>query len=265
MISLLPTRAVALQIGSIQVHWYGIMYFLAFVLALVLLPYLQRYRKLTLDRDEWASIVSWGVVGVLVGGRLGFVLFYEPYYYAQHPFEILAVWKGGMSSHGGFVGVILSLFTAAQLKHINVRRLADVAVIPAAIGLAMGRIGNFINQELYGTPTNLPWGINIEGVMGVRHPLQIYDALLCLGIALACYLHLRITKTERAGTTFALFLILYGIMRFFLEFIREQQYPLLHFGAITLTVGQLLTLPLLMMGLLLLIWFYTMEKEEQIS
>src|SRR5262245_54348329 len=112
MISFFPSREVALSIGSFSLHWYGLLYFAAFVVAWYLLPRLQKYRGLNLSSDEWSSILSWAVVGVIVGGRLGFVLFYEPSYYLSHPLEIFAVWKGGMASHGGFIGVALAMFWA---------------------------------------------------------------------------------------------------------------------------------------------------------
>ncbi|MBI1812428.1 prolipoprotein diacylglyceryl transferase [Candidatus Peregrinibacteria bacterium] len=261
MLSLLPSRTVALELFGFSVHWYGVMYLLSFIIAIILLPNLQRERNLHLTRDEWLTIVSHAVIGVILGGRLGYVFFYEPRFFAQHPFQILAVWNGGMSSHGGFIGVALALGFACWKMKISPRRLADLAVVPSAIGLALGRFGNFINQELYGTVTRLPWGIAIPGVDGLRHPLQMYDMLLSLGIAGICYWHLHRVRPVKPGRTFALFLILYGVMRFFLEYIRDQQYPLIDLG-ILLTRGQLLTLPLLFIGILLWMWFREVESDQ---
>ncbi len=254
MFSLFPSRAVALQLFGFSVHWYGLLYLLAFIIALVLLPLLQHYRKLTLARDDWIAILSWGVVGVIVGGRLGYVLFYDPAYFAANPLTIFAVWEGGMSFHGGFLGVAIMLCILAWRKKLPVLSIADIVVVPAAIGLALGRIGNFINQELYGTATTLPWGIAIPGVRGLRHPTPLYEMIGDLLIALCCYLYLRYGQTKINGRSFALFMILYGIDRFLLEYVRAQDYTLTAIGPLLLTRAQLLTIPVLIAGVILWFW-----------
>src|SRR3989344_3387466 len=254
MISFFPSRAVFLEILGFNVHWYGIMYLLAFLLALLLLPRLQKERGLHLSRDQWASIVSISILGVIIGGRLGYVLFYEPLYFLTHPLEIIAVWNGGMSSHGGFLGVCLALMFYCRRHTIDIRLLADIAVVPVAIGLAFGRFGNFINQELYGIITTMPWGIEIPGVEGLRHPTQIYAVLKDLLIAGAAYWHLHAVRPMKPGRTFALFLILYGILRFVVEFLRDQTHPLVDLMVLELSYGQLLTIPLLMVGIALWFW-----------
>lgn len=261
MIEFLPSRAVFVTLFGFSVHWYGILYLLAFLIALALLPSLQLHRKLYLTRDEWASAVAYAVLGVLVGGRLGYVFFYEPFYFAQHPREIFFVWQGGMASHGGFLGTGVALLFFCARSKINIRRFADVITVPAFIGLALGRIGNFINEELYGTVTNLPWGMYFRGVEGLRHPLQLYDAGASVVLAVLCYVHLRFF-TRTPGKTFALFLVLYGIERFLLEYIRDQQYPWIDVGYFSLTRGQLLTIPLLLFGTLLWVWFSQKRQAE---
>ena len=133
-----PSRTIALTIGNFSVHWYGVMYLLGFILALILLPSLQRYRKLFLTRDEWMTILSYAVIGVIAGGRLGYVLFYEPEYFAENPVDIFAVWKGGMSFHGGLIGVALLLTFVCWQKKISVLKVMDTAIVPVAIGLALG-------------------------------------------------------------------------------------------------------------------------------
>ncbi len=247
MIDLFPTREVALQIGSFHIYWYGMMYFSAFIVAWHLLPRLQKYRNITLSSEEWSNILSWAVVGVIVGGRLGFVLFYEPAYYLSHPLEIFAVWKGGMASHGGFIGVSLAMMWALRKRKSDFWKIADIVVIPIAIGLAFGRMGNFINQELYGIPTNLPWGIIVPNSEVLRHPTQIYAVMKDLFIAGVCFLHIRKTSSQQPGQTFALFLMLYGVLRFLNEFLREQS------GGYTwgLSEGQWLTIPLFIVGAVL--------------
>lgn len=250
MIHLFPSRTVALDLFGFSVHWYGIMYMLSFLLALFLIPRLQKYRDLHLTQDDWSRIVGWAVVGVLVGGRLGFVLFYEPAYYLAHPLEIVAVWKGGMASHGGFIGATVAMLWALRGKNVDAMiRVADIVAVPVVLGLGIGRIGNFINQELYGTITMLPWGIAIPGVEGLRHPVQLYEFALCVIIGLVCYWHLR--KTRAAGTTFALFLLLYAVERILIEFLRIHAYPSVAFGLVR---EQMLTIPFLVIGIGIWAW-----------
>lgn len=256
MLHLFPSRTVALELVGMRIHWYGLLYLLGFLIAWWLLPHLQKERKLSLTHDDWAGILSAAVLGVIIGGRLGYVLFYQPDYYLRHPFEIIAVWQGGMSSHGGFIGVVIALLFSLRHRSKDILAIADVVVIPVAIGLALGRVGNFINQELYGTVTALPWGIAIPGVEGLRHPTQIYAVIKDLLIAGLCFWHLRSTaKHFIAGRTFVLFLILYGALRFALEFLREQDQSLI----LSLSRGQLLTVPLCAAGVLL--WRWTQPKR----
>jgi len=253
MFSLFPTRAIAFVIFGFPVHWYGLLYLAAFLLAWFLLPKLQKFRKLNYNADEWSTILSAAVLGVIVGGRLGFVFFYEPQYFLIHPLEIIQVWHGGMSSHGGFIGVTLALLFVMRKRLSELPRFMDVIVVPIGIGLALGRLGNFINQELYGTVTTLPWGIAVPGVEGLRHPTQFYEMATDLLTALLCYWHLR-TSPKHPGETCALFLILYSIFRFSIEFLRVQDYSGIQLGTLMLTRGQILTIPLFLAGLFLLIW-----------
>lgn len=247
MIDFFPSRVIAVEILGFNVHWYGLLYFAGFVIAWVLLPRLQRERELSLSSDEWSRLISWIVVGVIVGGRLGYVLFYDPWYYLSNPLEIFAVWKGGMASHGGFIGVTLAMLWALRKNKHQIFAIADVLVIPVAIGLALGRVGNFINQELYGTVTTLPWGITIPSEETLRHPTQIYAVIKDLFIALVCYLHLK-RRPFIAGRTLALFLMLYGVLRFLVEFVRDQQ-GVYVWGV--LSEGQLLTIPVFIAGVIL--------------
>ncbi len=254
--SLFPSRAVALAIGPISIHWYGIMYLLGFLIGVYLLPRLMRYRKLNLSAAERESFLLYVFFGVLLGGRLGFVFFYGGSFYWSHPAEIFAVWHGGMSSHGGFIGVILATLLFCKRFKINFYALGDVLVIPVAIGLALGRFGNLINGELYGTLTTLPWGMYFPGAEGLRHPTQIYEAVLNLLNAFICYRHLKITglKSFKAGITGSIFLIIYGVSRFIVEIFREQPYGFTTVAGFALSRGQLLTIPLFLLGLGL--WYY---------
>jgi phosphatidylglycerol:prolipoprotein diacylglycerol transferase len=185
---------------------------------------------------------------------LGYVLFYHPSYYAASPLEVFAVWKGGMSSHGGFLGVGIAVILISRLKRIPLLPLLDLLVVPTAIGLALGRFGNFINQELYGIPTTLPWGIAIPGVEELRHPTQIYAIVKDLSIAVICFAHLRRTVSDSPGGTIVLGLLLYGVLRFLLEYLREQDVASLSIGFLSLTRGQLLTLPLIAVAVGIGLW-----------
>ena len=255
MIDFFPSRAIAIEIGSFAIHWYGLLYLLAFLLGYGMVLRLQRYRNIKLSTEEWSSLLSWIILSVIVGGRLGYVLFYEPVYFFSHPIEVFAVWKGGMSSHGGFICVAIALIWVSLRRKIPLLALADILVVPAAIGLALGRVGNFINLELYGEPTSMIWGIAIPGLEELRHPTQIYAVAKNLFIALMCYLLLRKTVgTRRSGSVLAVFLLLYSVLRFLLEYIRVPTHPNIVLVGIELTRGQWLTMPLFAIGVMLLIW-----------
>lgn len=251
MISIFPSRAIALTLGPVSIHWYGLMYLIGFVIGLWLLPRLQKHRHLSLDQKAVESLFIHVFLGVLLGGRLGYVLFYGLPYYLHHPLEIVAVWQGGMASHGGILGVIVALLLFARRWKVSVLALSDTLMAPVAIGLALGRLGNFINQELYGTVTTFPWGMRFPGVDGLRHPTQLYAMAKDLVIAGVTCLHLQKTSGDRRteGMTTALFLVSYGVLRFIVEIFRDQ--PLGYSSVLGFDVsrGQLLTLPVIMLGL----------------
>ncbi len=253
--SFFPSRAIALTFGPLSIHWYGIMYALAFLLGMWLLPRLLRIAKITLRSQDRETLVLWIFLGVLLGGRLGFVLFYGGSYFWDNPGKIIAVWEGGMSSHGGLIGVLLAIMLFSVRKYIDFFRLADVLVIPGAIGLAFGRFGNLINGELYGTVTTLPWGMKFPGAEGIRHPTQIYAILKDIFIASACYFHLvrNADKKIPSGLTAGLFLVLYGVLRFCVEFFRDQPYGYTLILGLELSRGQLLTVPVFCLGCVVLV------------
>ncbi len=251
----LPSRAIALTIGPLAVHWYGVMYALAFLLAFWWLPRLAKMRKLAISGTDIEQLALGLILGVLIGGRLGFVLFYGLQYFIENPLQIFAVWKGGMSSHGGFIGVIIALWIFARSKRVSFLAIADIIVVPAAVGLAFGRMGNFINGELYGIITTVPWGMYFPGVEGLRHPTQLYAIAKDLLIALLCVMHLRRTSQSviRPGETAAFFLILYGIFRFIVEIFRDQPYGFVSMMGWQMSWGQIYTLPIFVVGLVLFV------------
>lgn len=261
MISLFPSRTVALELFGFGIRWYGLLYLAGFAFAWFLLPRLQKLRGLRLSSDDWGGILSAAVLGVILGGRLGYVLFYQSAYYLRHPLEVLMVWKGGMASHGGFIGVTIALLIALRKRFWRERlAIADVCVVPIAIGLALGRIGNVINQELYGTVTHLPWGIAIPGVEGLRHPTALYAVIKDLLIAGLCFWHLWGTARRFIpGHTIALFLMLYGVLRFSVEFFRVPDATLLDLGFMMLTRGQLLTVPVFVVGIV--VWWLSRRAK----
>lgn len=247
--------------GAFIIYWYGFLYIIGFITGWLLLPRLLAYRHIKITHEQRVWLVILVMFGVLAGGRLGHVFLYEPHYFWQHPTEIFALWQGGMSSHGGFVGVGLALWWVAKRWKIPLLALIDVLVVPLAVGLALGRLGNFINQELYGVVTQVPWAISIPGVEGERHPTQLYAVAKDLLIAFICYWQLR--KSRNRGTVTALFLLLYGVGRFFLEYLRVNNYPLIMIGDLAVTRGQFFTVPLILFGFF--VYLYTHQSNSHQS
>ena len=244
-----PSRQVAFEILGLSVHWYGLLYLAAFLLSYVLVFRLQHLRSLSLSKDDISVLLSWAVIGVIVGGRMGYVLFYEFGYFSNHLLEVLYVWNGGMSSHGGFIGVAIALGYGLKKRAVPLLPFLDVITVPIAFGLACGRLGNFINWELYGTVTDVGWAMAIPGVEGLRHPTFFYSFAKDILIAAVCFRHLRLAAA-RPGTTFTIFLILYGVLRFAVEHYREQPYGWFDIGIMSLSRGQLLTVPLIAVGVI---------------
>ncbi len=262
MIDFFPAQNIALRIAGFPIYWYGILYLVAFVTAAVLLPRLQELRKLKLSKGEWNDILTWAVVGVLLGGRLGYVLFYRFADFLQNPILLFDVRSGGMASHGGMIGVALAFAWVMRKRAWSEKlSIADIAVVPVAIGLALGRFGNFLNQELYGTVTTLPWGMEFDGVQGLRHPTQLYAIAKDLSIAALCYWYLRRTMTSFVpGRALALFLMLYGVLRFIVEIFRDQT-GITMWGP--LSEGQVLTVPVFLVGAA--IWYWTVHRSKGCS
>ena len=241
---------VAIAIGPLAVRWYGLMYLIAFLAFMFLGRYRARQNVLNgwLPRDV-DDLLFFGVIGVIVGGRLGEVLFFQPGYYFSHPLEIPAVWKGGMSFHGGFLGVLAAVWYYARKSDRAWLDVTDFIAPLIPLGLAAGRIGNFINGELWGRPADpgLPWAMIFPQVDNLpRHPSQLYQAGL-EGLALFVLLWWFSSKPRARGEVSALFLIGYGTFRFIAEFAREPD-DFLGYLALHLSMGQWLSLPMIVAG-----------------
>ncbi len=256
---------VAIAIGPLAVRWYGLMYLVGFILFLLLGHWRIRNQPWhALTGKDLDDLLFYGALGVVLGGRLGYVLFYMPDYYltAAHFSEILAVWKGGMSFHGGFLGVITAMALFARKKHTGWLVITDFIAPLVPLGLAAGRMGNFINGELWGRPTDLPIGMIFPQVdMQPRHPSQLYEFGL-EGVVLFTVLWLFSRRPRPAGAASGLFLIGYGLARFTVEFAREPD-SFLGYLALHLSMGQWLSLPMIFAGLGLLYWSYRHERRHR--
>lgn len=251
---------IALSIGPLAIHWYGLMYLLAFMLFLTLGRI--RLKQAHIAAAQWKKqdlddMLFYGVLGVIIGGRLGEVLFYHPIYYFSNPSQILAVWKGGMSFHGGFLGVLIAMMVWARKAKRRFGEVMDFIAPLVPLGYAAGRIGNFINAELPGRladPT-LPWAMiwpNIDNLP--RHPSPIYQALID-GVLLFVIVWLYARKPRPVWAVSGLFALLYGCARFFTEYFRVPDYEVDVLG-FSISAGQMLSLPMIVAGLVLLYLAY---------
>ena len=249
---------IAFSLGPLSVRWYGLMYLVGFILFVVLGRLRAREPWRGVSERDVEDLMFWGVFGVILGGRLGYVLFYKPDYYLQHPLEIPMIWKGGMASHGGMLGVVLVMWLFARARAKSFLQLADFVVPLVPLGLAAGRLGNFINGELWGRPADpavWPWAMVFPQAHdgGIpRHPSQLYQFAL-EGLLLFAVLWLLSRRPRRAGTVGAAFLVGYGLLRFVAEFAREPD-DFLGLLALHLSMGQWLSLPMVALGLGLLAW-----------
>lgn len=246
---------VLVQFGPIVIRWYALAYIAGLLLGWQYLRLLVRRPGWSLTPIDVDDLLFYAALGIILGGRLGFVLFYHPSYYLRNPIEILFIWQGGMAFHGGLLGVILALWIFARRRGLPVLELGDAAAAAAPIGLFFGRIANFINAELWGRPTDLPWGVVFPNAGPLpRHPSQLYEALL-EGLVLFVVLFWLARKPRMPvhhGRLGGVFLTGYALARFMVEFVREPDAHLGHllFG---MTMGQLLSLPMLAAGIALLV------------
>src|SRR5215510_4184211 len=252
---------VFLRIGPVQLRWYGLMYMLSFIISYFVLKRFAKYRKLNLSTDDLYDLLFYLIIGVMVGGRLGYVLFYDLGSYLRDPLSIFAIWQGGMSFHGGFIGMALAAWYITRKKGWRFLEIADLVSTAAPIGLGLGRLGNFINGELFGRPTNVAWAMVFpEGGNMPRHPSQLYEAVL-EGLVLFLLLRWIYKKNFYRGTVFWALLTFYGLFRFLVEFVREPDVQI-GFDLGPFTRGQELTFPMLAIGMTMMIIYMRRPRVE---
>ncbi|MGP1580399.1 MAG: prolipoprotein diacylglyceryl transferase [Wolinella sp.] len=256
---------IAFEIGWLRVHWYGIAYVCALVVALLVAKWIAKRDNYPLSSEQLESYFIWVEIGVILGARIGYIVFYDPFalYYFTHPWQIFNPFHNGefvgirgMSYHGALIGFLLASALFARTKGVHFWRLMDLVGISVPLGYFFGRIGNFLNQELIGRATEMPWGIYVAGIL--RHPSQIYEAFL-EGIFIFVTLFLWRKRQKFIGQLGLMYLILYALMRFVAEFWRE---PDSHIGYLFwgITMGQLLSLSMAIPALVL--WIYLSQKQK---
>jgi phosphatidylglycerol:prolipoprotein diacylglycerol transferase len=253
---------VAFSIGPLAVHWYALAYIAALAFAIWYVKRLVRTaalwadRKPTITPNQVDDLFVWLALGVILGGRLGYVLFYNPLHFAVNPLDIVKIWEGGMSFHGGFLGVVLALLIYGKRHGAALDRLLDLGAAATPVGLGLGRLANFINGELYGRPADVPWAMIFpsDPLQVPRHPSQLYEAVLegpVLFLVIRIATH-RFQALAHPGRASGLFALGYGLARIVVEFFREPDTQLGYFAGF-ITMGMILSLPLVAVGIWLLL------------
>ena len=245
---------VIFKAGPFAVRWYGVMYILGFITSYLLFHYQVRKKHIQgFTAEVVENLYFWLIVSLVIGARVGYVLFYNLPYYMANPLRVFAVWQGGMSFHGGLAGLVIAGVLFSRKYKLDFWKLADLIVATVPPGLGFGRIGNFINGELFGRPSNVPWAMIFpRGGDVPRHPSQIYEFLL-EGVTLFVILWMLKDRVKRSGMLLAAFLVLYGIFRFGVEFLREPD-PQLGFIIGPFTMGQILSSAMIVAGIFLYLW-----------
>ncbi len=258
-----PLDPVIVSIGPFAIRWYALAYLAGFVLGWFQCMRLARQNKGPPQPKDYDDFLTWAVIGTILGGRIGYVLFYQPDHYFAHPLDMLKIWEGGMSFHGGMAGVILAALWFVRSRKIPFLAFSDLLACVAPIGLGLGRLANFVNGELFGRVTDVSWGVVFpHGGELPRHPSQLYEAAL-EGIVLYLVLFFLArcpAVRKREGLLSGAFLTLYAVFRFGVEFFREPD-PQLGFLFAGATMGQLLCVPMVLLGLYLLARAWKKKKE----
>lgn len=248
---------VALDLGFVSVHWYGLMYLAGFAFAYWLGTRRAKASNGVWTTDQVDQLLYNGFLGVVLGGRIGDVFFYNFDTFLQDPLYLFRIWEGGMSFHGGLLGVIVSMIWTSRRQNRSFWQTSDFIAPLVPFGLGMGRIGNFINDELWGRVTDVPWAVLFpNGGYLPRHPSQLYEAVL-EGLVLMGILNWFVQKPRPTGSVAGLFLIGYGVFRFIVEFFREPDPNVVNF---IITRGQLLCLPMIIGGIAIMLWAYKKGK-----
>lgn len=252
---------IALDLGVFQIRWYSLAYITGFITIWLYGAHLCRRRGDPALGAAMGDLMVWVILGTILGGRLGFVLFYEPEAFLADPLKIVRLWEGGMAFHGGLIGVVVAIWLFSRSRQVHPLSVGDVLAAGTPVGLFLGRLANFVNGELWGRPTSLPWGIVFDhdpraGPMA-RHPSQLYEAMLegLILFAILAWLAWTTSALRRPGVIAGWFLMLYGLMRFLVEFVREWK-PIQSDEALIaglFTTGQLLSVPMMLIGLLILL------------
>lgn len=257
---------VAFSIGPFSVRWYGIAYILGFACAAFVIVRTAKRWQISLDVDSLMTVLLGAIIGIIVGARLFYCVFYGDGYYFEHPMEILAFSQGGMSFHGGLIGALLSGLVTARMIGVPYLTLADMAVVGAPLGLLFGRCANFVNGELWGAVTDAPWGVVFGGAAGTlpRHPSQLYEAFL-EGVVLFVVLYALSRKVppRPQGTFLGVFLTGYGLARIAVEFVRQPDAQLGYLFGDWLTMGMVLSFPLVIAGIALLVHAVVKKRPQQ--
>lgn len=246
---------VAFSVGPFDIHWYALSYVLSIIIGWFYARKIIEKFAINISLQTLESFITWAILGIIIGGRLGYVLLYDPVKYFLDPLKILKTYEGGMSFHGGLIGLLISSYLFCYKHKISFLLLSDILAIVAPIGLFLGRIANFINGELYGRITNTPWGIVFPNSdLQTRHPSQLYEAffegiILFIILSYATFWHKTI---KTLGLNSSIFLIFYSIFRIIIEMFREPDF---HLGFIfyNVTMGQILSIPMLIIGIYLLV------------
>ena len=248
---------VLLSIGPFQIRYYGLFFVLAFVMAYFLLVHLAKRKELSVTKDDIADLILYIIIGAVLGARIFYVFVYNLPFYLSNPFEIIAVWHGGLSFHGGIIGAVIAGIYFTKRKKIDFYELADIVVIPLALGLVLGRLGNFINGELYGRIADVPWAVKFPDAEGFRHPSQIYASFKDWLI----FFTLWVIKDKNLpkGFMFWLFVVMYSTLRFIVGFFRAPD-PQLGFILGPLTMGQILSIIMFFVGIFFINRVYKKNK-----
>ncbi|PKI16992.1 prolipoprotein diacylglyceryl transferase [Colwellia sp. 12G3] len=253
------------SIGPVSLRWYGTMYLIGFLAAMFMANKAADRSSGAWTRDQVSDLLFYGFLGVILGGRVGYVLFYQFEYFLSDPLYLFEIWQGGMSFHGGLLGVILAVFIFARKTNKSFLSVGDFVVPLVPIGLGMGRLGNFINSELWGRQTDVPWAMVFptDPLQVPRHPSQLYEFAL-EGVVLFAILYIISRKTRSLGLASGVFLIGYGIFRSIVEFFREPDAHLgLYFSFIS--KGQILSIPMILIGLFIIYWGYNHQQKKAIA